>query len=435
MHTLLVAASIPAVLAGLQSFGKRPGLLGRVWYGVCALFAVYLAAELTRMALHEIAQPPLWDFKVFWMVGQVVAGGHNLYDVASYARYAALLNPGNDAEFNTIALHIGMPYPPPAAILFYPLGFIASVQTAMAVWYAAIFAAIGVSIVALWRQFFIADGIAGLITVAVLVLALPGTALTVGFGQLNIFALLLLLMVWRQGVAARSGMWLAPLMIVRPLSAVFALYYLARRQWSAISALVATTCVLFIASLPIVGVAGFASYLHQNPTQRYPEIYFKGWESLYKIVVTLGGDYTGYFSIGGHPAFVLICALSIAAAFVVCAFAAETERTLCLSMLLSLALFLYPNTGAHYTVLLLVPLLSVWAERERFALSTPAVIAFFTIQYALLIFRDGALTSGVVFAMDAVVFALLAVRLRLRRADVPLVASLQARRAAAQLAR
>ncbi len=434
MHTLLVAGSIPAVLAGLLFFGTRPGIVGRVWYALCAGFAVYLATELVRMALHEIAQPPLWDFKVFWMVGQICAGGHNLYDVASYARYAALLNPANDAEFNTIALHIGMPYPPPAAVLFYPLGFIAGLQAAMAAWYAVLFATIGLSIVALWRQFLAANGIPGFIAVAVLVLALPGTALTVGFGQLNFFALLLLLMVWRQPIAMRAGMWLAPLSIVRPLSAVFALYYIARRRWSAIYGLVAALCVLFIVALPIVGIAAFRSYLQQNPTQRYPEIYFKGWESLYKIVVTLGGENSGYFSIGAHPVFVVICGLSIVAAFAVCAFAAESERALCLSMLLALALFLYPNTGAHYTVLLLVPLFSAWAERERYRLPATTVIAFFTVQYGLLIYRDGAFTSGLVFAMDAVVFGLLVVRLRSQRADIPLVASLQARRAAVQTA-
>ncbi len=393
------------------------------WAAVFSAAAGVEATGLIRRALGEIAHPPLWDFKVFWMVGQICTAGHNIYDVGSYAPFRAILNPTNDPEFNGIAVQIGMPYPPPAAALLCPLGHFANLQTAMAAWYAVLFVLIGVSIVLLWRQFLGAQGYTGLITVAVLVLTLPGTTLTVGFGQLNFFALLLLLVFWRERSPWRGGAWLAPLVVLRPLSLLFALYFIVRRQWSALPAFLATSALLFGLSVPIVGLSGFVSYLHQNPTQRYPEMYFKGWDSLYKILVTLDHDYDGFFSLVNHPLFMLVAAALICAAAYVCTAAGKHQRTLCLSMLLALGLLLYPNSGAHYTVLLLVPMLSLMHERQRLGLSYGALVAFLTGQYALLIFRDGALTTGLVFAMDSLVFALIALRLPRRSVDVPMKAA------------
>ena len=427
MTTLLNVACIGILLAGLLFAGRRLSPLRVVWMCAGGAFAAFKASELIRVALREIAHPSLWDFKVFWMVGKICAAGGNIYDVASYAPFGPILNPSNDPEFNTIALKIGMPYPPPAAALFCPLGHLANLQTAMAVWYAVLFVAIALSIVALWRLFLADHGPSGLIVVAGLVLALPGTAMTVGFGQLNFFALLLLALVWRERSAWRPGMWLAPLIVLRPLCLVLAVYFAVRRQWTALAALVLTTAGLFVLSVPVIGVNGLLTYLHHNPTQRYPEIYFKGYESLYRILVTFAGNYDGYFSLPGHPVFVIASLVLLLAAAWVCAVAGGNQRNACLSMLLALGLFLYPNTGAHYSVILLVPLLSFWYEQAKVTANTPALVAFLGLQYALLVYRDGALTTGLVFALDAVVFAVLILRKSRRRAERTLETPLRTR--------
>ncbi len=419
MQTLVNVACVPALLAGLLFVRGRHAAFKAAWLVVFGGFAVVRMAGLVAIAAREIMRPPLWDFKVFWMVGRICAAGNNIYDVASYRPFANILNPANDMEFNTIALKIGMPYPPPAVSLFCPLGHVANLQTAMLLWYSVVFIAIIASIIALWRQFLRAEGIAGLIVAAVLVIVLPGTTMTVGFGQLNFFALLLLVLVWREQIAWRAGAWLAPLLVLRPLTLLFAVYYLMRRQWSALLALALSSVLLFVLSVPLIGLNGLAAYVHQNPTQRYPEIYFRGWESLYKIMLSFSHSYDGYFSLSAHPLFVGICALLMAGAAYVCAVAAPDRRMMCLSMLLALGLFLYPNTGAHYSVLLLVPLLSIWRERKALGLRDATLIAFLSLQYLLLSFRDGTLTTGAVFGLDAFVFAAVALGASRRSLAMP----------------
>lgn len=407
MITAIVVGLALTVLADRDRL--RPPVRRIALTGI-ALFATVKARLLVTFAIAAIGRPPLWDFKVFWMIGHVAAAGRPLYDVASYLPYRALLNPGGDAEFDRIAIAIGMPYPPPAVWLFYPLGFTSNVSAALAMWYVVLFASLAVGIVLLWRQFFAADGVAGLIVAAFLTLALAPAFLTVELAQLDFFAFILLVLVWDQPVPWRAAALLAPLVVIRPLCLVFALSFAVRRQWSALAALAGSLIMLVALSVPLVGTGTIERYFRDNPSARYPQMYFVGTQSLYKLLVTWSHDTAGYFSLARHPLFDAIAVVSLIAATIVCSVSRVPLRSAGYGLLLVLGLLLYPNTDAHYCGLTLVPLCAAWRDRDRLNAPAAVIIAAFCIQYALLDFNSGANTTALVLFFDCVFFGWLALR-------------------------
>jgi hypothetical protein len=407
-----VATAGIVVLALAVLCSSRARKLGwvRPLIAVFALFAGYEAFELVRLAAGQVKHPPLWDFRAFWMFGQVAASHQNVYDPASYQMYRAILNPFDDPEFNTIAVNVGMPYPPPAVLLVYPLGLIANLSTAMIAWYVAIFGAIVAGTIMLWRQFFAAEGKAGLVVAALLVVSLSATRMNVALTQVTFFVLVFLLLFWRERTPWRAGLWLAPLIVLRPLFVLLAIYFVARRQWKALVSLTATSAALILISIPLLGPNALSSYILQNPTQRYPGSYFIGSQCLYKLLATRNRQVEGSFSLAAHPLYDALALLSIAAVTLICVLRAKQQRDACLALLLIIGLWVYPSTDTHYCVLLLVPMGVVWRRRTRLGLSQTAVLSIFGMQYLLLGVRDGLHTTGLLIVLDAVLFTYLAFR-------------------------
>jgi hypothetical protein len=394
------------LLAGLGYAARTPLLWRRLWTAAFALVALALLWKLIVLARSEIAAPPLWDFKVFWTVGHVAVAGRNVYDPASYAPFRALTNPAGDREFDAIALGIGMPYPPPVLLLFYPLGFFATISGALAAWYGLLFAALAAAIALVYRAFFAADGAAGALVAAVLVLLLPATSETFALGQLDVFALCLLVATWREHDRRRAGLWFAPLLLLRPFFIAFAIFFAARRNWTALGATALTLALLFALAAPLAGWNGLLTYATNNPGARYPQSYFSGSESLYKIVGQFDHHDSGYVSLAAHPAFVLLAVALLALAGYVCARGAATRPDACLGLVVALGLLLYPNTGTHYGMLLLAPLGALWQKRRDFGIGTVGAAAFIALQYVLMTF--GGASFALACALDAVLFAALA---------------------------
>jgi hypothetical protein len=413
MYFLRAIATIGIVAAALVLLRVRRTRTSAALGALTAAFALFAGFELVdylRLAFSQLQHPPLWDFRAFWMFGLVAASHHNVYDPASYQVYRPLLNPGADPDFNAIAINIGMPYPPPAVLLVYPLGLIAKMSSAMLVWYVAIFSAIAAGIALLWRGFFAAEGLAGLAVVAILLFSLSASRMTVALAQVTFFVLVLLLLFWRERTPWRAGMWLAALIALRPLFVLFAIYFAVRRQWSALASLAATTVALVGISIPLLGPNGLASYVLHNPTQRYPGSYFFGSQCLYKLLATMNAQHEGYFSLTAHPLYVAIALVCLAGGAVVCALCAERQRDACLALLMLLGLWLYPSTDTHYCVVLLVPMGVVWRCQRQLGLSAAVVLGYFVAQYLLLDVRDGASTTGLLIALDSVFFAVIAFR-------------------------
>jgi hypothetical protein len=412
-HAIFDLVALALLLAGLARFEARgervPRSLRIGWVVAFAALALFGAWNLLRIALANVARPPLWDFKVFWMVGRVAVSGGDVYDPASYTPFAAALNPGHDPLFTAVALGVGLPYPPPVLALFFPLGRW-DLVTALKLWYVAMFVALALAALLLWRQFFARAGAAGALTAALLLLLLPQTGATFALAQINVFALCLLLAYWRETVPWRAGLWLAPLGLMRPPAFALALANLARGRRTLFATLAASLALLFVAAVPLAGPRAMATYVRANPSGHYPESFFAGYQSLYELFARSDAGRGGYFSLAAHPAYLLCAGLLLACAAGLALRAAPERESMVRGSLLALGLFIYPSTGPHYALLLLVPLCDVWLRREELGIGTIGAIAAFELNYALLRVGDASATIGLLLCLDAAFFALLALR-------------------------
>lgn len=421
-HAIFDLAALALLLAGLARFetrGERMGApLRMAWLTGFGAIALFQAWNLLRIIGEDLAHPRLWDFKVFWMVGRVAVTGGDVYDPASYATLGAALNPGHDPLFSAVAAGVGLPYPPPALFLFYPLGWF-DLQTAMRLWYVAMLAALALAAMLLWRHFFASSGAAGWLAALLLLLLLPQTGSTFALAQVNVFALCLLIAYWRERVPWRAGCWLAPLGLLRPPALALTLEALAPGRRVLFPTLAATAAALFLIAFPLTGPHAMATYVRANPSGHYPESFFAGYQSLYQLFALHDPSRTGYFSLAGHPAYV-VCALALLglAAWLVRR-GGPDGTNMSRAALLALGLFIYPSTGAHYALLLIVPLCELWRSREALALGTAGAIAAIEINYALLRVGDGSSTIGLLLVLDAVFFATLELRARSAGAPTP----------------
>ena len=97
----------------------------------------------------------------------------------------------------------------------------------------------------------------------------------------------------------------------------------------------------------------------------------------------------------------------VALGAIVCLRSGAAQRETCLAALLALGLFLYPNTGSHYAVLLLPALCLLWRDRKRLGIGTLGATGIITLEYVAFTFSAA---NGAVFALDAILFAALALR-------------------------
>ncbi len=412
-HAIFDLVALALLLAGLAHFearGRRASALLRTgWLAAFGALALFQLVSLLKLVSANVARPPLWDFKVFWMVGRVAVSGGNVYDPASYTALGAALNPGRDPVFSAIAVGVGLPYPPPALALFAPLGRLDLVP-AMRLWYAAMLLALGLAALLTRSTFFRRDGAAGGLAAALLLLLLPQTGATFALAQVNVFALCLLLAFWREAVPWRAGLWLAPLAILRPPALALVLAYLKPGRRALFVSLAAALAILFAAAVPLAGPHAMLTYFRSNPSGRYPESFFVGYQSLYELFVRSSAARGGFFSLAAHPGYIFCVTLLGLAAASMSLRAAPERQGMVRASLLALGLFIYPSTGPHYALLLVVPLCELWRSRAALGIGTAGAIAAFELNYALLRVGDGSATIGLVLALDAAFFALLALR-------------------------
>jgi Glycosyltransferase family 87 len=355
----------------------------------------------------RVKQPPVWDFRVFWMYGQLLRQGANVYQPSEYQRFENIFE--NNQQFTEAVLSVGATYPPESMLLFLPLGFW-DIHTAYRFWYVLQSGCLLFSIELLRRLFFAESGVWGLALVALLIFSLQSSWNTIALGQMNFLVLLFLLLYWKDWGGGRAGVWLALAILVKLYVAVVFLFPLLRRCWRALAWAVISSLLVAVAALAALGPKTFFGYFVLHPATRLP-----GWVYTEHINQSL-------------PAVVLRHAHNAKASewlYVVIAIAAacvsgwlvyrlrRDDAEWGLGLVLALALMIYPGTLAHYTVVLLIPLLLIWANRERIPLGVWGSAGLIASVYFLIALFRG---ESVFAAMALTWLALAGICLRLTSA-------------------
>ena len=385
---IVLLVSVPLLLWGFAA-QQRLSAVGRAALLGCAGgLAAILALFSARVVWESVVQPPQWDFLGFWLNGRVAASRLNFYETAHATELAAPYNPSE--EFRREILDVGFWYPPPSIFIFLPLGF-ADLATAAALWYTAMVVILGACVLILWRTFLPRSGLFGLLIATALTLGIFGTRSTFQFGQDNFLTLLALLLFWTRRDRMTGGIALALGMLVKPFLGGFLLYLALRRRWRTLAGVAVGLTGMCALTLAVFGWAPFQSYLSRaDYAQLPPWVYTE--PSNQSLLASILRVAPGLTRAGtppmGQPAF-LASAFALCCVTIWCVWRGQERDEWAAASTLLLALLIYPASQMFYCILLVVPFLILWTDRDRVPGGGAAVAVGIGVLYALMDYRGG----------------------------------------------
>lgn len=402
----LLVVIVP-LLTGALYFQARLWPVARaVVAGIALAVVLAFGGETIETMRVNVANPPEFDFQVFWLHGRVAVENLPFYDSRSYYQIA------EGREYTDVykqeVLNSAFIYPLPSMFLFAPLGNF-DLNTAFLLWYAVQSLALLASVLLCWRTFFAQSGIMGLVSVVALTLMLYGTWVTIFFGQSNILVLLLLILAFRDRDKPRMGLWLALGVFVKPFVAVLFLLPLLRMQWRTLILATVVGAIMVLASIIAFGGDNFSGFIGANVAENVPEWMYTETvnQSLLATILRLTGG-----EIGPNP---IINPLYLAGAgllvIVTSRLIFRTQGTIAESgfmLLIILAMVVYPASLTSYDVLAILPVLWVVSWWKTFKLPITGMIAGVTAFYVLVNLQSGLLMfpANLMFALDLMVIIL-----------------------------
>jgi hypothetical protein len=375
-EVVIVLLSLPRLSEVLTSRGRNVvavvGGAGSLW----------LAIPVLRSVASNLRTPREWDFWCFWLWGRMGASRVNFYDPKEALAVASSIDLSD--EFSRAILNVGFWYPPPTMLLFAPLGFL-PIRTALWVWYAlqGAFAVGGAWL--LYKTFAREQGFLGMVAVLAMMVILPPARSTVWFAQTNFMLLVFYMLLYRDRDTPRAGLWVALGAMVKPYFVFFLAFLLFKRAYKAMAIAAAAGLGALGLSAIAFGIAPLATFWTSNPGLRVPG-YIYG-EPINQSLLGTILRFTGGIPDGspiGHPLYVGLAAVLVMTSAWAVHRARQVNSGHALHVNLLLALLLYPGTLAHYSVLLLAPLLALWSARAAFPFGARGVIATVVVVYAML---------------------------------------------------
>lgn len=378
-----VAAGI-VIFGGLSVWSRLSKPVRVAWAAACAALLVFFAWRLLSLAIVSVHHPPLWDAMCFWIYGRVAVTSHAIYVPSAYHALAAHVPQTHDADFSSEVLDVGFPYYPftiPLAALF---GIFPSVSAGLALWYGLDVIAIAITAVVAWRRYFSNYGLGGFLACALSIVACGMVAMTVSIAQTVLLLLMFLVLYEGDANEVRRGIWLGLACTIKPFAVIFLLYPLVRARWRELSGAAASLGAAFVAAIAIVGWANVLEFFTSPPFARATSVMFSE--------ITNQSLYAAFYRAGVHsPAYVAIALAIVLFAATICRVSQARSRDLCLAMLLSVALIVYPAALSFYAASLLFVLWIVWKHRAAFGRHADA--AFVTFAALFYIFTSTRLAA------------------------------------------
>jgi hypothetical protein len=369
----------PVMLLGFHYYPSLTARRRVLFVGFLAAVIAACGVRDAQMMRANVAQPPKWDFVLFWLYGRVAVQGLNFYEPGHALKLA------EQHQLSVDPIGTWFLYPPQTMLLFTPLGWL-DIGTAHLLWYVLLSGVLVLDIVLLWKTFLRGSGRPGLMLTAALVLTLKATSMILYFGQTLFIVLLMLLLFWRERERPRSGIWLAVGLFVKPVLALLPMVLVLQRNWRVTVS--AAGAVLLISLLTVIafGAETFWGFFTARPAANLPgDVYTDPInQSLLATVLRLTGEDLH----GATPLFrVVLGALSLLLAgltgWLVFRLGPD-QADWALSLTLALALLVYPGALEHYSLLLIAPMLLLWGRRREFIGGPWGAAGFIALEYALI---------------------------------------------------
>jgi hypothetical protein len=370
----------PALLLLLAHHHDRLARWQKCIAGLLALLGTaWVALPMYREARWNLAAPREWDFLCFWLWGRMAALGLDFYDPAQTLAVGKSLLVRD--EFSRLIVHNGFWYPPPTMLLFAPLGTL-PIRAAMAVWYAVQAVVAAGATWLLFRTFLKDRGILGLLIAAALVAMLPPARSTAWFTQTNFMLLLLFVAAVRAEERPVAGVYVALGAIVKPYFLFLLGYFLLKKAYKPIALACAVLVLSVLLCAALFGIEPLRTFVASNPASRVPG-YVVGEPINQSLIGTIVHHTTGTLegSILGQPVYLGVATLL---ALVSVGVARRARWHHGLSLFLLLALLLYPATLAHYSLVIIAPLLGLFRDRRALPYGGAAMALLAIVVYAIM---------------------------------------------------
>jgi hypothetical protein len=299
-----------------------------------------------------------WDFLAFYVYGKAGADGLAIYDPASFTNILANTNMPYvvSHSFDIYVIKVGVCYPPTTMIMLAPLGLL-NLEAANIAWRIFVLFFIAADVFLINNTFKAHESKAlWLLIILVLILALPGSYTTVALSQTNFFLLFFILLIYRNMDNWKGGVFLALAMIVKPIAAIWGLYFIINKQWKPLTSAFITGLIIIALTVVIFGSANFMAFFTSSPALRLPAtVYSETINQSMNAVLLRFSDQLGLDFIFKHMNLVVI---SMSVILVLLSGIAsyrlgKTDQKAAFLIFLPLSLLIYPGCLTHYAVQLL----------------------------------------------------------------------------------
>lgn len=334
-----------------QPFAGRKGLLASgslmtgSWFDRLAMAAALFGVLILVMAAVTWITHPTglgYDLKAYYNAALRLA------DTGSPYQAETLTAPYRPGPFG---LYL---YAPPLAILIYPFTLI-SVEQASVVWLIARMLLLGLTV-----GLMPVSGRVRLATFAVAACSAPVLS-DLNLGNVSLILTFAAVVGWRFLDRPVGGVAIGASLLIRPTMGLLWIWWLLRRRWRPIAWGVAAVAALFLASLPFVGLAGWADYL----------VVLRNISNVTGVL--RNADLSSALLLVGAPASIAEAALLAGYAVAIVAFLMSLRRDRELSYVVTVmaTLLLSPLLWNHYLTHLMIPAAFLASRGRPWALILP----------------------------------------------------------------
>jgi Glycosyltransferase family 87 len=327
---------------------------------------------------YDLAQTyliiPKWDFYGFYLFGKVGIMGLNFYDPHAFMQVFNNLDLQSKVGggFTHEIVNVGFWYPPPSMFLFLPLGLF-SLKTGYIIWQSVIisFLVIDILLVIKWYPYELTNisnkSITGFL-LAILILLFPSITGSIVISQTASIFLFFLILLLKYRDNWKSGVCLILLIIIKPLAAIFVLYFIIFKKWKVLISFFLSGCLILGVSILFFGYDSFLIFLKSPPTARIPmEVYYESSEeSIHAVLLRLQLRFYGHinFQIIKIVTYALSIPL-ILITFYSSKVMSKKNPLLSFMIFIPMALLIYPNTLDSYAIIL-IPVILYFLEQDPF---------------------------------------------------------------------
>lgn len=335
---------------------------------------IFLAFHFLYTISKSYLAIPQWDYIAFYLYSLAGQSGGNFYDPELFREIfgSHKLGPLTTPVFVEEVVDVGFPYPPFAMLLFFPLGWF-DLQTGYFIWQSILIIFLIAGIYLLLNIFSPGkengnEKIIFTMVIIHLIFLFPGITSSFRFAQTSPVIFLFLLLLLKRLNHWDAGIYLAIMIMIKPLAVLFGVWFLMNRRWNVIAAAFVSGVVILVMTAMIFGFNVFTEYFASPPTDRIPEFVYSEPinKSLSAVLLRLYPTHLTFMDQSGITMLIIsISILLLGFTAMVSRRIAEKSARLSFLVFIPFGLLVYPASLAHYSLLLIPVILGIFREKYR----------------------------------------------------------------------